>query len=173
MLETGEDVLRGWPLLKPGTKVKDQIHDTRWKELHFDCTEHHAVLPFIGKRISIVYFTKSKYLQLKDEYKTRLEEAFFQVPGPDWEQCAGICRSSQVGSLTSGSKKQKLERVSEDEDEMLDAQLELRSIGPQWSANERHTLGSKLPPRTRSSESIHPSIHSSSPGGVGGRGGSL
>ena len=56
------EAMRGWPQLKVGSMARGRkvsIHN-RW--FRFDSTVPHAVLPYQGNRLSIVYFTRSKYL---------------------------------------------------------------------------------------------------------------
>ena len=46
-------------------------------------------------RLSIVFFTRSKYLELRDEYRARLEEAGFPIPDQEWKAQAGVKKGSQ------------------------------------------------------------------------------
>ena len=100
----------------------------------------HADCSFEGPRLFIIYFTRSKYLDLKDEYRAQLEAAGFVVPGPDWEGQAGVQKSSQkLAHVASpdGSKKQKVEMAPEDEideEEQLDQQLNV--VGPQRTVEQ-------------------------------------
>ena len=58
-----------------------------------------AVLSFQGNRLSTVYFTRSKYLYLKDEYKQIMREHGFPIPGREWEEHAGLKKASQKAAV--------------------------------------------------------------------------
>ena len=85
-----KDNMRGWPQTKAGTNIRGQKNSRRNKWIAFDGSIPHAVFPFEGTRLSIVYFTRSKYLYRKDEYRAQFEAAGFAVPGPEWELRAGV-----------------------------------------------------------------------------------
>ena len=100
-----KDNMRGWPQLNVGTKVRSEKNSIRNKWLAFDGTIPHAVFPFEGTRVSIVYFTRSKYLDRKDEYRAQLEAAGFAVPGPAWELRAGVKKNSQKDCASNVSSR--------------------------------------------------------------------
>ena len=62
----------GWPKLTSATMAPGFPHDIRHKFFEFDGTVPHAVLPYIGNRLSFVYFTRSKYLTTDAHDRNRL-----------------------------------------------------------------------------------------------------
>lgn len=50
--------LRGWPHLRPGTKVKGRLEDCHNKWVKFDGNTPHMTMPYKGSRISLVFFTR-------------------------------------------------------------------------------------------------------------------
>ena len=56
--------LTGWPKLTPETMAPGFPHDIRHKFFEFDGVVPHAVLPYTGNQLSIVYFARSKYLTI-------------------------------------------------------------------------------------------------------------
>ena len=43
------------------------------------------VLPFDGTRLTLVFFTRPKYLTLNEKFRMRLEGAGFRLLGAEWE----------------------------------------------------------------------------------------
>ena len=90
--------LTGWPKLSPETMAPGFPHDIRHKFFEFDGTVPHAVLPYTGNQLSIVYFARSKYLtidgQVPDDRRARQESP--RGPpfpgGPSWQSCCRRCR---------------------------------------------------------------------------------
>jgi len=152
---TVEEPLRGWPELtapeNKGRLVKGKISNINGTWKRFDGTVPHRVLPFKGSRISIVYFTRSKYMTMKQEDRDRLANEFgFPLPGEEWEKMAGVKREFQKAGAggskvgTSGNKRQRVEEIAPedevDEDEMMDAQLNIVENGIVWHAADWSTL---------------------------------
>jgi len=68
-----EETLRGWPELTASENknrfAKGKLTNIQGTWLRFDGTVPHYVLPFRGSRISIVYFARSKYTSMRQEYR--------------------------------------------------------------------------------------------------------
>ena len=94
--------------------------------------------------MTVVYFTRSKYLTLPAEYRETLKKNHnFPIPGPEWELEKGIKREPQKELepqvIMHGSvKRQRGEEVAEDvvdEEEELDQQLSRAEV-QQWRAKD-------------------------------------
>ena len=80
--------LTGWPKLTPETMAPGFPHDIRHKFFEFDGVVPHAVLPYTGNQLSIVYFARSKYLTIDG-----------QVPDDRWNCGCGCdwgCACSDI-----------------------------------------------------------------------------
>ncbi|MCP4242810.1 MAG: hypothetical protein GY772_19830 [bacterium] len=72
--------MRGWPHLKVDFNLKGIVHSIRDSWFIFDGTVSHCVLPLQGNRILVVYFTRAKYLTMKDDVTMTLLQHGFNTP---------------------------------------------------------------------------------------------
>ncbi len=70
-------------------QIKGIVRSIRDSWFAFDGTVPHCVLPFQGNRISIVYFTRAKYLTMKVDVKIALLQHGFKAPVEEYEKFAG------------------------------------------------------------------------------------
>lgn len=138
-----KDALRGYRELKVGSKVRGKLHNIRYKWLRFDGNTPHAVLPFSGTRLSIVYFTRNGWLNMKPDFRTTLETVFgFPIPGEDaLKQCTAkenfVGQGADEGpeSKRARTQEEMKERDEPDEEERFDAALSNIEEGhSEWKA---------------------------------------
>ena len=76
--------MRDYTQFRVGTDIPGNLIDLRNKVVTFDGRAPHGLLPFQRTRVSVVYFTRNKWLTLREEDKRRTQEVGFPTPGPEW-----------------------------------------------------------------------------------------
>ena len=150
-----KDTMRGFPELKVGMMARGKVVSIKNTWIKFDGNCPHAVYPFEGKRISIVLFTRQRWLNMRAEHKEKLMGFGFPIPGDEYmlvctDREKRILLNSPSLSATPSAKRVKMEESDDevDEEEQLDAALRQDEEGNTtlwraraWAAQFQQFLG--------------------------------
>jgi len=135
-----KDPLRGYPELKPGTWIPGKRVNIKNKFVKFDGNQPHAALPFDGTRMSLVFFTRKKWTEMKPEYRREALEYGIKVPEDSY-----LTEGTDINFRTK-IVRQGVEKLPEDEpeeEEMQDARLQFEEDDREWRAADWPTCFKK------------------------------
>ena len=82
-----KDNLRGYPELKVGMKVRGKKLSIKHVFILFDGNRPHAVFPFNGTRMSLVFFTRKNWMKMDANCRQAALENGFNIPDADYMAC--------------------------------------------------------------------------------------